>query len=564
MRRSRTLLAAALLAAAGLVATGTAAAAPDPAQSNPSGRAVELVRLGTHATGVFDASAAEITAFDPKTNRLFVVNAESGAIDVLDVADPARPTPLFTLATPGLRAADGSTVPAGAVVNSVDVHGDVLAVAVEGDPKTDRGWALFFDTVGQSPYRSGVRVGSLPDMITFTPDGKTVLTADEGEPADDFSADPEGSVSVIDVSRGIQSLTQDAVRTAGFRAFDEGTPLPAGVRVFGPDVPVPAGQPAAGRVARNLEPEYITVDRDSRTAYVTLQEANAVATIDVRSARVTEVWPMPLKDWSTGAGFDASDRDDGITIRPWPVTGLAMPDTIASYTVRGRTLLVTANEGDAREWGDYVEPVRVGSSDYRLCADVFPDAATLKQPANLGRLNVSTASGLRADGSCYERIDTFGARSFSILTTDGTLVFDSGSMFEQKIAELIAAGELPAVAFNANNTANPSADTRSDDKGVEPEGIAVGDVRGRTYAFVGFERIGGVMVFDITDPQAVTYVDYVNDRNWNAVYDGEAVPDQGDLGAEGVKFIPGPRPMIAVANEVSGTTTLYAVDPTKK
>jgi DNA-binding beta-propeller fold protein YncE len=564
MRRSHTLLAAALLATAGLVATGTAAAAPEPAPPDSSRRAVELVRLGTHATGLFDAAAAEISAYDPRTKRLFVVNAESGAIDVLDVADPARPTRLFTLATHGLRAADGSTVPAGAAVNSVDVHDGVLAVAVESDPKTDRGWALFFDTGEQAPYRSGVRVGSQPDMITFAPDGRTALTADESEPADDFSADPEGSVSVIDVSRGIRSLRQEAVRTAGFRAFDEGTPLPAGVRVYGPDVPVPSGQPAAGRVARNLEPEYITIDRHSRTAYVTLQEANTVATLDLRSARVTEVWSMPLKDWSTGEGFDASDRDGGINIRPWPVTGLAMPDTIASYTSRGQTLLVTANEGDAREWGDYAEPARVDSAAYGLCADVFPDAATLKQPSNLGRLNVSTGSGLRADGSCYERIDTFGARSFSILTTDGSLVFDSGSLFEQKIAELITAGELPAIAFNANNTENPAADTRSDDKGVEPEGIALGEIRGRTYAFVGFERIGGVMVFDITDPRAVTYVDYVNDRNWDAVYDGEAVPDQGDLGAEGVRFIPGPRPMIAVANEVSGSTTLYAVEPARR
>lgn len=564
----RTLLPAAV--AALCLATGGPAVAgplPGPPRPNPSDRGVELVPLGSHATGVFDASAAEITAYDPGTRRLFVVNADAGAVDVLDVADPAQPTRLFTLDVAGRAAADGSVVDAGAAVNSVDVHDGVLAVAVEADPKTAPGWALFFDTAGSAAYRSGVRVGVLPDMLTFTPDGTRVLVADEGEPADDFSADPEGTVSVVDVSAGTAALSQAAVRTATFRAYDEGRALPAGVRVFGPDVPVPAGQEPAGRVARNLEPEYVAVAADSATAYVTLQEANAVAVVDVAAAAVTDVWPIPPKDWSApGNVLDASDRDGAVAIRNWPVTGLAMPDGIAAYQVRGRTLLVTANEGDAREWGDYEEPVRVGSGDYPLCADVFPDAATLKQAANLGRLNVTTADGLRADGSCYERIHAFGGRSFSILGTDGRVVFDSAGRIEQVIAGLIAAGELPAIAFNANHTANPSFDARSDDKGPEPEGVAVGSVRGRTYAFLGLERIGGVMVFDITDPRAVTFVDYVNTRNWDAVYDDEAVPGQGDLGAEGVEFIaegPSGGPVLAVANEVSGTTTLFAVRATR-
>ncbi|HXV93826.1 MAG TPA: choice-of-anchor I family protein, partial [Pseudonocardia sp.] len=445
-----------------------------------------------------------------------------------------------------------------------------LAVAVEAAPKTEPGWVLFFDTAGTAPFRAGVRVGPLPDMLTVSPDGRTVLVANEGEPADDLSSDPEGSVSLVDVSGGLGGLGQDRVRTAGFRAWDEGRTLPAGVRVFGPDVPVPAGQEAAGRVARNLEPEYIAVAGDSRTAYVTLQEANAVAVVDVRAAQVTDVWPMPLKDWNAaGNVLDTSDRDGAIALRNWPVTGLAMPDAIASYQVRGQTLLVTANEGDAREWGDYAEPIRVGSSGYALCPDVFADAAVLKQPGNLGRLNASRAGGLRADGSCYEEIQAFGSRSFSILTTGGELLFDSGGWIEQKIAELIEAGELPRVAFNANNTANPSFDSRSDDKGAEPEGVAVGRVEGRTYAFVALERIGGVMVFDVTDPRAVSYVDYVDNRNWDVTYEDEGVPGAGDLGAEGVEFVPPAssptgRPILAVANEVSGTTSLFSVEPVRR
>lgn len=541
-----------------------------PAQAAPRSSGVELDLVGTNETGVFDASADEITAHDPDTQRLFVVNAQSGTVDVLDVSDPTDPTTLFDLPLTGLPAADGSRTDEGVVANSVDVRDGILAVAVQAADKTDLGWVAFFSTAGSAPFRSAVRVGSLPDMLTFTSDGRSVLVANEGEPADDFSSDPEGSVSLIALPRRGREPSQDDVRTATFAAFDQGRPLADGVRVFGPDVPVPAGQPAAGRVARNLEPEFIAVDSTRRTAWVTLQEANAVAVLDLRSGEFTDVWPIPMKDWSKpGNVLDASDRDDGIDIRNRPVFGLAMPDALASYEVRGRTYLVSANEGDAREWGDYEEPVRIGDEGYQLCPDVFPDADELKLNENLGRQNATIAGGLREAEGCYEQIQVFGGRSFSIFAADGELLFDSAGQIEQKIAELIDTGELPGVAFNANHTENPSFEGRSDDKGPEPEGVTVGEVDGRTYAFLGLERVGGVMVFDVTDPRNATYVDYVNNRNWDAVYEDELPSDgtpTGDLGAEGVEFItakdsPTGEPLLAVANEVSGTTSLFSVTP---
>jgi hypothetical protein len=558
-----------------VAATSLALTAATPALgANPLGSpgrpdappSVQLSSLGTYASGVFNESAAEISAHDPLTQRLFVVNAQSGAVDVLDVSDPTAPTKVTTLTMAGLTAADGSSVPADAVVNSVAVHDGVLAVAVESVPKTDRGWVGFFGTRGALPFRSAVRVGALPDMLTFTPDGRSVLVANEGEPADDFSSDPEGSLSVINVSDGVARLRQSAVRTAGFGVFDAGRALPAGVRVFGPDVAAPSG--TAGRVARNLEPEYVTVDHRSKLAYVTLQEANAVAVLDIKSAAIIDVWPMPTKNWATGGNLlDASDRDNKVALKHWPVQALLMPDGISSYKVRGQTFLVTANEGDAREWGSYAEPLRVGTSAYSLCTDSYPDAATLKQNANLGRLNATRASGLRADGTCYEQIYAFGGRSFSILTTDGALVFDSAGQLEEKIVELITVGELPEEAFNANHDTNPSSDTRSDDKGVEPEGVTIGRVGGRTYAFLALERIGGVMVYDITDPRHPTYVDYANNRDFSATYadDGVGAEAAGDLGAEGIAFIPAESSptgtaLVSVANEVSGTTSLWSVE----
>jgi len=452
-------------------------------------------------------------------------------------------------------------------------------IAVEAPDKVSDGWLVLFDATGRGESLGAVRVGALPDMVSLTPDGRTAVVANEGEPADDFSVDPEGSVSVVDLPSRLSLLIsrwrdrevpvrQSAVRSADFHAF-EGDALPDGVRVFGPDVAGPDGS-VAHRVSRNLEPEYVTVSKDSRTAYVALQEANAVAEVNLRSARVDDVWSLGAKDHSVpGQGIDPSDKDGEAAIREVPVQGLYMPDGITSYSARGTTYLVTANEGDAREWGDYAEPARVKDLGDDGLAPVCADspAASLLGDADLGRLNVTTASGLSADGSCYEQLYAMGARSFSIWTTDGRQVFDSGDTFEQVTAE--ALGD----AFNTNHS-ETAFDGRSDDKGPEPENLTIGEVGGRTYAFVGLERAGGIMVFDITRPERSKFVTYVSNRDYSVsvedeIDDGadpaEATAAAGDLGPEGLTFIaakdsPTHEPLLAVANEVSGTTALFEVE----
>lgn len=546
------------------------ACAVPPAVGAPRDPSVNLTEVGTYETGVFGASAAEIPAFDAVTDRAFVVNAETGTLDVLRLDAAGRLSKVDSVGVVGTPAADGSTIGAGAVVNGVDVAGGVVAVAVEASDKTSPGWVAFVRS-DSFAVLGAVRVGAQPDSLAFAGRARSVVVANEAEPADDFSVDPEGSISVVALpasTRQYARLGQDHVRTVRFTAYDQGTPLPEGVRVFGPDAPVPAGQPDAGYVARNLEPEYVTVDDTGRTAYVSVQEANAIAVVDIASASLTDLWALELSDWSAeGAALDPSDRDGGIALGSWPVLGIPMPDGIDTYRHRGRTLVLTANEGDAREWGVYEEPVRLGDDDYQLCPDVFPDAAALKDDAALGRLEVTTVDGLREDG-CYEKIHAFGGRSFSIYTADGELVFDSAGLVEQVIADLIEAGELPESAFNANNDETPSFESRSDAKGPEPEAVVVGRVQGRSYAFVGLERIGGIMVFDVTDPRAVSYVDYVTNRDFSVEVDGAAVPGMGDLGPEGLEFVPaGDSPtgvaLLVVGNEVSGTTTVYEVAATR-
>jgi hypothetical protein len=944
----------------------SAAGASDKSENDP-GR-IKLQALSTFDAG--EAGSAEIVAFDAASKRLFLVNAETATVDILDVRNASQPTRISTINTSSL----GSP-------NSVAVRDGVIAVAIESDPKTDPGHVAFYDIDGK--LLKAVQVGALPDMLTFTPDGKHVLSANEGEPSGygEGHVDPEGSVSIIPVPRNAKQwkqLSDSDVRNVSFRIFlgYEDKLRSQGVRLYGP----------GANAAQDFEPEYITVTEDSRTAYVTLQENNAIAEIDIKSAEILRMLPLGYKDYSEppfaaatyewtglpsigstvggqklslggfsglafegttgdgklkfithtdrgpngeptginrpfllpeftprlvrftldpasgefelqqqillkqangqpltglpntalssntdqpyndeigvdlfgqpiavdplgadlegiaidkdgsfwmcdeyrpaiyhfkkngklierlvpigthaaagkpvpqpgqagvygvealpaviaqrrqnrgmeaiviqndkiyafvqspirnpatlsngalnamknvrvveydpatratrqflyvmdnpasvgaadtradkigdaaglpGGGFlvverdddalpedpvetitkkiysfkldgateisalglfnvggvqksvdqmtvdelaavgvaplskslhvdlatsgyaavekieglavlgngqlalvndndfgvagividnatgrftlapgyqpenvtlglvkvpglDASDRDSAINIRNWPVFGMYQPDAIASYRSDQRTYLVTANEGDARDWDGFAEEERV--SGLTLDPTVFPDAETLQENENLGRLNVTTALGDANGDGVYEKLYTLGGRSFSIWNIDGVQVFDSGSDFERVIA-----ASNPAF-FNASND-DRNFDSRSDNKGPEPEGLALGKVGKRQYAFIGLERMGGVMTYDITNPRAPVFVDYTNNRDFTVT--PPDAPAAGDLGPEGLLFIdakdsPTRTPLLVVANEVSGTVTLYKIEHEKK
>jgi hypothetical protein len=476
--------------------------------------------------GRYAGEGAEIAAYDRKSERLFITDAARNRVDIVSIADPAHPALVRSISVePGSP-------------NSVAVSKGVVAVAVEAPTKTDPGVVRFYDADGDTLH-PGVTVGALPDMLLFTENHRYLLVANEGEPSGygPGHVDPEGSVSVIDLRRGVRRLTQDDVETAGFG----GVAIPAGVRIFGP----------GATPAQDLEPESITVDGRSRTAWVTLQEANAIAELDIDDARFRAVRPLGSKNHNAaGNALDPSDRDGAgnagrIAIVNRPVLGMYMPDAIGAFSYKGDTYLATANEGDARDWPGFAEEARV--SDLDLDNTAFPDEAALKNDDDkaFGRLTVTRTLG-NADGDGdYEELYALGGRSFSIWSERGRLVFDSGDAFEQ-----ITAAQLPAL-FNSESGA--AFDSRSDNKGPEPEGLALGEVRDRTYAFVGFERIGGVIVYDVSKPRAPRFVQYVNPE------------PTVDRAPEGLFFIgrddsPTKRPLLVVTNEVSGTTAVYQID----
>lgn len=211
--------------------------------------------------------------------------------------------------------------------------------------------------------------------------------------------------------------------------------------------------------------------------------------------------------------------------------------------------LVTVNEGNARAYIGFNEEVRLGSNSYQLDPTEFPNATALKANTALGRLTVSNASGDLDNDGQFDQIHVFGARSFSIWNGNGELVFDSGDQIER-----IVAATYPE-CFNSNNAEN-NFDSRSDNKGPEPEGLTLGVIGGRTYAFVGWERQGGAMIFDVSTPDRSTFVQYVNNRSFS----GDTVGP--DSGPEIVLFVPANqsltgRALLFLANEITGTVSIY-------
>ncbi|RFC49204.1 MAG: hypothetical protein DVB23_000252 [Verrucomicrobia bacterium] len=478
---------------------------------------------------------AEISAFDPGSKRLFVTEpttaspARVGGLAVINLTDPAAPVLVSTLRFTDVPFSLSSTD-----VNSVACANGIVAVAVSTG-KTTPGKIVFLNASTLALIQI-VDGGIGPDMVTFTPNGTKVLVANEGEYLDSNGGPgtAPGTVTVIDGSSGFASPT---VTHVDFTSFDSqaATLKSAGVRIFGSELP-----------SLDLEPEYIAVTADGTKAMVTLQENNAVAILDLATNAFTSIVPLGKKNFASLLA-DFSDKDGvggtavGYLTTGNPVKSLYLPDAVASFTQGSNSYYVIANEGDDRD--DFLAPdERARLSTLSLDSVAFPDAATLQLDANLGRLNVTTV-GVDGEAQPNTEILTYGGRSFSILDSSGAMVYDSGDLIEKAIATYGKGAESGFPIFD---------DTRSDDKGAEPEGVTVAQLGSKILAFVGLERSNGVMVFDITtaitNPASVSIVAYLRNT--------------GDKSPEGIFTIsPADSPngkMLAVSsNEVSNTVSIF-------
>jgi hypothetical protein len=512
---------------------------PPTAARNLSLHLLQSYQNGPAFAGGAQVNSAEIVSYDASTKRLYVANSVGGKLDILSLASPAAITAIASI---DIKAYGG--------LNSVYARNGVVACALENTNPQASGSVVFFDQGGA--FVKQVTVGAMPDMITFSPNGRYVLTANEGEPNTTYTTDPEGSISVIDVSGGVASLTQANVTTVGFTAYNgqEAALRVKGIRIYGGLASAPA------TAAQDLEPEYIAVSADSRTAYITLQENNALAVLDLSTKQLTDLRPLGYSDLrQPGRGIDASDQSGDVLIANWPVKGMRQPDAIASFEVGGTAYLLTANEGDARDYSAFSEQVRLSANSYKLDETAFPNAALLKNASVLGRLNVTNRFGDTDGDGDFDEIYAYGGRSFSIYNAaTGAEVHDSGNLLERVTSTDATYGAL----FNASNTYGeaPVRKNRSDDKGPEPEGVATGRIGNNLYAFVSMERVGGVLIFNINNPASPVLELYANNRSLTA--------GTGDLGPEGIVFIsaadsPTGQPLLLLANEVSSTVAVYSI-----
>ncbi|MFB0937300.1 MAG: choice-of-anchor I family protein [Urechidicola sp.] len=452
--------------------------------------------------------ASEISAYDPISKKLFTVNVESNQISVTNISDlnapiQEQPIDLNAFGAP----------------NSVAINNGRLAVAVEADPKQNPGKILVYNTVDNTLINQ-FTVGALPDMVTFTNDGNLIISANEGEPSDDYTNDPEGTISIID-------LTDTSVITLDFSSFNsqESTLENQGFRVFGPNA----------TLAQDVEPEYIAISSDSNTAWVSLQENNGIAEINLANKIITNIYPLGFKDYSlAGNAIDASDRDNVKELKNWPVYGMYQPDAIVTVNINGIDYIISANEGDARDYDGFSEEERV--DDLVLDETAFPVSEDYQNEINIGRLKTTTTLGDTDNDGDYDVVYSYGARSFSIWSTNGSLVYDSGNS--------IATETLNATPDRFNDD-----DGRSDDKGAEPESVEVLNIGNERYIlFVGLERNDQVLVYDITNPMAPQFLNLLSHA--------------GDEGPEGLLAInaedsPSGKALLVVSNEDSGTVTIY-------
>ncbi len=495
--------------------------------------------------GAGGEGASEVVAHED--GKLFVTN---GAEDQIDIFDLASKSLHASIPLDGLDGYDG--------VQSVAVKNGVIGVAIARAPEemevngetqliSQPGFVALFDAETKV-LLSTVDVGNLPDQLTFSEDGLTLLVAGEGEKNDDSDHDdnPLGTVAVIDVG----DPANPSANILDFTKFDgmEEQARDAGIRIqegvsFGQDV----------------EPEYIAISPDGGYAFVSLQENNAIAKIDLANDKVVDVFSLGTVDFSSESQLDANDNSV-IEIRNFEnLVGFRMVDSIATFEVNGQTYVATANEGDSRDFDEdrVADLAEDGKLDPALVAKLKADGLIdddEDSDIGLERLEVSTIDGDTDGDGDIDVLHTFSSRSFSIFDGDGNLVFDSGPEFEKIIAE-----RAPA-RFN-DDDGGPD-ENRSDAKGPEPEAISIGEIDGHVYAFIGLERDSGIMIYDVTNPAEANFVNYIEPKFTDLTPEGEVARQ----GPEIVAFISAAdsvsgHAQIAVAYEISGTTVVYDLKP---
>lgn len=512
----------------------------------PGSMDVILELAGRYDSGSGDGGAV-FTAYAEKAEKLLVVNSAEKALDIVDLSDAGDDFDLDRTRRIEFDGVDGLEHIGEITSVVVDKKEAFIAVSLAAEIPQEDGLVVFLDMKGN--ILKVIGAGPKPGMMTLTPDNNTLLVANEGEPDDLYTTDPEGSVTVIDVRNGVRKAS---AFTVGF----EGVPVEETVRKTDTSATFP----------ESFEPEHITVAKDSKTAYVSLQESNALAVLDLKAMKFTGVFDMGVKDHSfPDSRLDASDMDN-INIAQYPVLGMYMPDDVELVTVKGKEYLLTANEGAWQSYSKWNDTITINeikakgllgidASNYGGLSQESINAifAVDKFDEKFGRFMVSKYEGI-GEGGKYEALYGFGGRSFSIVDTKNLeIVYDSGDELEEITAKSLYK------YFNASSE-GAARDARSDENGPAPQALATGQIGSSTYAFIGLGEVGGVATYcldDIADPE---FVSYSASRDFGG---------NKDSGPTALIFVdadksPTGEALLAVTCESSGTVALYEIHERKE
>lgn len=497
--------------------------------------------------------AVEQSTYDPENKILYVVGGS--IIHAIDIQDATNPTIVY------YREVDHVDI------TDVEFCGGYLFVSMHNVRLPEQGRVVVFHSLSSSQpmtIKYNITAGPGPDMLAITKDCKTVLVALEGEVYMDNGTviDPEGGVGLIRIENNM------TYKILNFRYFNtrwselESKGLHFVYRRDG------------NAFSNDVEPEYIAFNKKETKAYISLQENNAIAVLDLASERIEDIFPLGYKSWENSR-LDASNKDNGINIKPWPVLGMYQPDAIQTMEWAGTSYLVTANEGDAKDFPDFngfSETVRIKDIVLSENSSVLTWAkeynkSSIQEKDMLGRLEVSSLLGMNTDGS-YDTLYSFGGRSFSIWNLDTMdLVYDSGSQIEDLHQQYFAN------LFNANGgksekTVDKTFDSRSDDKGPECESVHVAYIGNKVVIFVGSERPGSIAIFaidnEVTEPkfQSLWIGIEETDGTWEELYNRRKI---SEIDPEDIKYIPPVHSptgdhMLIVAGTVSGTVSLFKIN----
>ena len=502
--------------------------------------------------------SGEIATFHPGSKRIFATNGIKNSIDIFDISNVAAPKKVGSL----------SLSPYGNDVTSVAAGRDVVVAAVlvtetfsaTGAPSTPNGKLVVFDTNGKVLSSPDI-LGVLPDSVTFAPNGTTALVAIEGQPVcakddpattakedTDYSkaSDPEGGVSIVDLTNPAAPV----VKFAGFKQFNVAQMKAKGIAVSS----------VVNNVAKDFEPEFITAV-DNKYAYVTIQEANAIGKLDIEAASFESVTRAFESKLSVTAR-DTSDRDSGAGPRNYAnVVGASQPDAIASFKVGSGHYFVTANEGDAREYTCLNDDQR--ASSLKVDTRRFPNWSTLSASAALGRAKVNPTIGDRDGDGDIDTIHLRGSNSMTMYR-NGIALWDSGELLDQIQIKAFGVANINGShsLSSDKSTMNYVGQDRSDDKGSEPEGVAVGMVGNTRVAILGLERMTALAVFDITQPRSPVF------QEWLQMLPAKATPakDVKHWSPEGIVFVPADKSpsgkaLIITSYELSGSISIHQIEP---